>query len=51
MLLSTQIGPPNAIPEHSTQILPGGTGLDSRNGEVQRNGQKVKLPETTVSED
>ena len=33
------------IPENSTQILPGGIVLDSRTGEVQRNGLKVNLPE------
>jgi DNA-binding winged helix-turn-helix (wHTH) protein len=33
------------IPENSTQILPGGIVLDIRTGEVQRNGQKVNLPE------
>jgi len=38
-------GPQMPIPENSTQILPGGIVLDSRTGEVQRNGQKVNLPE------
>lgn len=32
-------------PENSPQILPGGIVLDSRTGEVRRNGLKVNLPE------